>query len=173
MKGAGIVVGSAPCLHDDLKRALDLYPFAFVATVNGACVEIEHVDVVVAGHTVKAELFVAAREAAFPDGAPYEVWANYGSAGRRDEFKAAHRAVVELRAWDALGEPPPHQRRVGVTGRGLHRPASTARSSSSVVCSMVLSVVSISTAPGGLTSGATERFRSRPSRRTIPRRTSS
>jgi len=94
MSGAGIVVGSAPCLHDDLKRALNLYPFAFVVTVNGACVEIEHIDALVAGHTVKAGLFVAAREAAFPDSKFYEVWANYGSPNRRDEFKRDHRAVT-------------------------------------------------------------------------------
>lgn len=93
-KGAAIVVGSAPCLHDDLERALELYPFAFIATVNGACVEIEHMDALVAGHTVKAGLFVAARDAAFPDGKPYEVWANYGSPNRRDEFQRDHRTVT-------------------------------------------------------------------------------
>jgi len=59
MKGAAIVVGSAPCLHDDLKRALEIYPFAFIITVNGACVEVPEADAIVAGHTTKAEIFVA------------------------------------------------------------------------------------------------------------------
>ena len=41
-----VVVGSAPCLHEDLKRALELYPFAFICAVNGACVEIEELDAI-------------------------------------------------------------------------------------------------------------------------------
>lgn len=92
MTGAAIVVGSAPCLHEDLERALELYPFAFITTVNGACVEIEDIDVVVCGHTSKAKIFVAAREAAFPDGKPYQVWANYGSSACRQE---QHRCVTK------------------------------------------------------------------------------
>lgn len=81
---AAIVVGSAPCLHDDLKRALDLFPFAFVIAVNGACAEVEHADAIVAGHTSKAENFVAARLAAFPEGKPFEVWANWVSENRQN-----------------------------------------------------------------------------------------
>ena len=76
-----IVVGSAPCLHDDLERALELYPFAYVCTVNGACVEIEEVDAIVAGHTNKAEIFTEARRKAFPDGKPFEVFANWARVG--------------------------------------------------------------------------------------------
>lgn len=81
---AAIVVGSAPCLHDDLKRALELYPFAFIITVNGACAEIEDADAIVAGHTAKAEKFVAARLAAFPKGKSFEVWANWVSENRQN-----------------------------------------------------------------------------------------
>ena len=76
-KGAALVVGSAPCLREDMERALELYPFAFIATVNGACVEIEEADAMVCGHTAKSEIFVAAREGAFPDAKPIEVWANW------------------------------------------------------------------------------------------------
>jgi hypothetical protein len=61
-----IVVGSAPCLHDDLARALELRPFASVMLVNGACSAVEHAEHVLAGHTDKAELFQAARLQAFP-----------------------------------------------------------------------------------------------------------
>lgn len=77
-----IVVGSAPCLHDDLKRALELYPFAFICTVNGACIEIEEVDAIVAGHTNKAEIFTEARRKAFPTGKPFDVFANWAGGGK-------------------------------------------------------------------------------------------
>lgn len=84
MEAPAIVVGSAPCLHEDLNKALDLYPFAFVVTVNGACVEVEHVDAIVAGHTNKAEQFTKARKAAFPNGESFEVWANWASPNRKE-----------------------------------------------------------------------------------------
>lgn len=82
MKKAALVIGSAPCLYDDMEKALKLYPDALIATVNGACVAVEDVDVVVSGHTNKAEKFVAARRAAFPDCKPFEVWANWARRGR-------------------------------------------------------------------------------------------
>ena len=77
-----IVVGSAPCLHEDLKRALELYPFAFICAVNGACVEIEELDAIVSGHTDKAEIFTEARRKAFPEGKPFDVFANWARPGR-------------------------------------------------------------------------------------------
>lgn len=75
-------MGSAPCLHDDLKAALDLYPFAYVVTVNGAAGVVEGADAIVAGHTNKAEIFTKARRKAFPDGKPFEVFANWARPGR-------------------------------------------------------------------------------------------
>lgn len=75
-KSAAIVVGSAPCLYDDLEHALEMYPFAFILTVNGACVAVEGADAILAGHTNKAEKFAAARRQAFPDRS-FEVWANW------------------------------------------------------------------------------------------------
>jgi len=92
-KGAAIVVGSAPCLHDDLKRALELYTFAFIVTVNGACVEIKDADAIVCGHTSKSEAFVKARLAAFPDGKPFEVFANWTREGGRPVLE--HRSVTK------------------------------------------------------------------------------
>ncbi len=74
---AAIVVGSAPCLHDDLATALQMYPDAYVATVNGACAAVEHADAIVAGHTSKAEVFAKARRKAFPNGKPFEVLASW------------------------------------------------------------------------------------------------
>ena len=70
-------------MHEDLERALALYPFAFICTVNGACVEVEEVDAIVAGHTDKAEIFTEARRKAFPNGKPFDVFANWA---RRDRI---------------------------------------------------------------------------------------
>ncbi len=93
MKGTAIVVGSAPCLRDDLKRALELYPFAFICTVNGACVEVEEIDAIVAGHTNKAEIFTEARRKAFPNGKPFDVFANWAGSGSppKQEYRSVTR----------------------------------------------------------------------------------
>ena len=74
---AAIVLGSAPCVHDDLERALELYPGAFLIAVNGACTIVENIGAMVAGHTSKAPAFVKARREAFPDLALPECWANW------------------------------------------------------------------------------------------------
>lgn len=71
-----LVVGSAPCLHDDVARAKALYPDAEVMLVNGACVAIEDAEHVLAGHTGKAHEFAAARRAAFPHAKPWRLHAN-------------------------------------------------------------------------------------------------
>ncbi len=81
-----IVVGSAPCLHEDLQRALELYPFAFICTVNGACVEVEEADAIISGHTNKAEIFTEARRKAFPNGKPFDVFANGAREGNQFKF---------------------------------------------------------------------------------------
>ena len=36
-----LVVGSAPCLHDDMAAAFKIYPDAHVMLVNGACVAVD------------------------------------------------------------------------------------------------------------------------------------
>lgn len=92
MSKAGIVVGSAPCLHADLRAALEQYPDAFVLTVNGACAEVEKVDAILAGHTVKAELFTKARRKVFPD-SQFEVFASWTRPGRepRTEYPSVTR----------------------------------------------------------------------------------
>lgn len=71
-----VVVGSAPCAFEDLEAALWLLEDPFLIAVNGACTMVEHIDVMVAGHTAKAPAFVKARLEAFPGKLP-EVWANY------------------------------------------------------------------------------------------------
>ena len=74
---AAIVLGSAPCIHDDLERALALFQDALLVAVNGACTVVERIDVMVAGHTSKAPAFVRARLEAFPSVPLPEVWANW------------------------------------------------------------------------------------------------
>lgn len=71
-----LVVGSAPCLHDDLKAARDLYPDAHVMLVNGACVAVEDAEHVLAGHREKAEQFAEARRNVFPNAKPWRLHAN-------------------------------------------------------------------------------------------------
>ena len=71
-----LVVGSAPCLHDDMKAAFDLYPDAHVMLVNGACVAVEEAEHVLAGHREKAEYFAEARRTAFPFALPWRLHAN-------------------------------------------------------------------------------------------------
>ena len=62
-----IVVGSAKCLHDDVKRALELRPFGSLFLVNGACTAIENAEHVLAGHEEKSEAFAEARREKFPN----------------------------------------------------------------------------------------------------------
>jgi hypothetical protein len=62
-----LVVGSAPCLFDDVKRALRLRPFASLMLVNGACTAFENAEHMLAGHEEKAEMFVRERRKVFPD----------------------------------------------------------------------------------------------------------
>lgn len=76
-----LVIGSAPCLHEDVEKALNKRPTAELMLVNGACTAIEHVEHVLAGHTVKAELFAAARRAAFPKAWAWRLHANWARIG--------------------------------------------------------------------------------------------
>lgn len=79
MPGTLLVVGSAPCLFDDVERALVLRPFAALMLVNGACTAIERAEHVLSGHTDKAELFAAARRKAFPNAPTWRLHATIDS----------------------------------------------------------------------------------------------
>lgn len=70
------VVGSAPCLYDDIEKARELFPDAETMLVNGACVAIENAEHVLAGHASKAEEFAAARRATFPNAKPWRLHAS-------------------------------------------------------------------------------------------------
>lgn len=76
------MIGSAPCLHEDVSQALSKRPVADLMLVNGACTLIEHAEHVLAGHAVKAEIFAKARRDAFPNAIPWKLHATWA---RREE----------------------------------------------------------------------------------------
>lgn len=78
-----LVVGSAPCLFDDVQRALAIRPEAKIMLVNGACTALEHVDHILSGHTDQAETFAQQRRNKFPLALPWRLHAT---------IKEAHRA---------------------------------------------------------------------------------
>lgn len=71
-----LVVGSAPCLFDDVERALYLRPFSELMLVNGACTAFETAEHVLAGHEEKAEFFARERRKKFPDAPPWRLHAS-------------------------------------------------------------------------------------------------
>jgi hypothetical protein len=90
-----LVVGSAPCALQDLEKAQALYPFADVMLVNGACTLVEQAEHMLAGHTVKAEEFVAARRQRFPHtGARIFVHANWAHQKHRPQMTARYPSVT-------------------------------------------------------------------------------
>jgi hypothetical protein len=86
------VVGSAPCLFEDLEAARKLYWDYEIMTVNGACTAVEDAQHCLSGHTNKAEVFAATRRKAFPNAKPWRLHANWAlpkhRAGQypRDEY---------------------------------------------------------------------------------------
>ena len=68
-----LVVGSAPCLYEDVERALKLRPFASMMLVNGACTAFENAEHMLAGHEEKAEFFARERGKKFPSASPIRV----------------------------------------------------------------------------------------------------
>lgn len=87
MPGTLLVVGSAPCLFEDVARALELRPHAELMLVNGACTTIEGAQHVLAGHGDKAELFAAARRKAFPLAKPWRLHATISDKYRAEAQK--------------------------------------------------------------------------------------
>lgn len=86
------VVGSAPCLYQDLEAAKKLYWDYEIMLVNGACTAVEYAEHVLSGHTAKAEIFATERHKRFPHAPPWRLHANWAlpkiRAGQypRDEF---------------------------------------------------------------------------------------
>ena len=77
-----LVVGSAPCAHEDYEKAKALFPDSETMLVNGACTMIERAEHMLAGHTDRAEFFAAERRAAFP-GRPIRVHASWAKHRQR------------------------------------------------------------------------------------------
>ena len=100
-----LVVGSAPCLFDDVKRALQLRPFASLMLVNGACTAFENAEHMLAGHEEKAEFFVRERKLAFPDAPAIRVHACC-HAHRKDMMRSMFPSVTDW--W-------PHEKGTGAT----------------------------------------------------------
>lgn len=100
-----LVVGSAPCLFDDIRRALDLRPFASVMLVNGACTAIENAEHVLAGHEEKAEFFARERRAKFPNAPPWRLHA----------CTHPHRLAWAKQLFPSVTDWHPHETGVGAT----------------------------------------------------------
>lgn len=100
-----LVVGSAPCLFDDVEQALKLRPFAEIMLVNGACTALEFASHMLAGHEEKAEQFVRERQKAFPSAAPIEVHAS----------THAHRLSTAKQLMPSVTRWWPHEVGVGAT----------------------------------------------------------
>lgn len=66
-RGTLLIVGSAACVFEDFERARELRPYCDVLLINGAAQLIEQAQHVLAGHGDKADAFMAARAAKFPN----------------------------------------------------------------------------------------------------------
>jgi hypothetical protein len=87
MAGTLLVAGSAPCVHDDVQRALILRPLASIMTVNGACTLIESAEHVLSGHTDCSEAFAEQRRKKFPNARPWRLHATTDSKHAHDAAK--------------------------------------------------------------------------------------
>lgn len=103
--GTILVVGSAPCLFDDVKRALQLRPFASLMLVNGACTAIENAEHVLAGHEEKAEFFARERKARFPNAPPWRLHA----------CSHPHRMACAKQLFPSVTDWWPHETGTGAT----------------------------------------------------------
>jgi hypothetical protein len=99
-----LVVGSAPCLFDDVKRALAIRPFASMMLVNGACTAFENAEHVLAGHEEKAEFFARERERVFP-----------GTKYRLHACCHPHRRQMMASMFPSVTDWWPHEKGVGAT----------------------------------------------------------
>lgn len=80
-----LAVGSAPCLFDDVAVAQVMYPASDLMLINGAWTAYRHAQHLLAGHTNKSSLFMAARKARFPDAPPARVHATLSYPAQRTE----------------------------------------------------------------------------------------
>jgi hypothetical protein len=100
-----LVVGSAPCLYDDVDRALQLRPFAALMLVNGACTALENAEHVLAGHEEKAEFYARERRARFPNAPLWKLHA----------CSHPHRLATAKQLFPSVTDWHPHEIGVGAT----------------------------------------------------------
>lgn len=100
-----LVVGSAPCLFEDVERALKVRPFASMMLINGACTAFENVEHVLAGHEEKAEFFARERLARFPNAPAY----------RMHGCCHPHRKEMMKGMFPSITDWHPHEMGVGAT----------------------------------------------------------
>lgn len=100
-----LVVGSAPCLFDDVNRALRIRPFASLMLVNGACTAYESAEHVLAGHEEKAEFFARERRKSFPNAPPWRLHAT----------THPHRQAMCKQLFPSVTDWHPHEKGVGAT----------------------------------------------------------
>ena len=74
-----LVIGSAPCLYEDIDKALSLYPDAELLLLNEASGAVPEAEHILSGHTKKAKLFTDYRYKKFPDCKPFRVHASWSS----------------------------------------------------------------------------------------------
>lgn len=100
-----LVVGSAPCLYDDVEAALKLRPLASLMLINGACTAFENAEHVLAGHEEKAEFFARERKARYPNGPKYRLHAT----------SHPHRRQMMAQMFPSVTDWWPHEVGVGAT----------------------------------------------------------
>lgn len=80
-----LAVGSAPCLFDDVYEARKLYPDADKMLINGAWTAFSNAEHLLAGHTNKTGLFMAARLEKFPNAPTSRVHATLSYPAQKQE----------------------------------------------------------------------------------------
>lgn len=88
------MVGSAPCLFEDVESALRIRPLASLMLVNGACTAFKNAEHVLAGHEEKAEFFARERRIRFPDAPAWRLHACCHP-HRRDMMKTMFPSVTD------------------------------------------------------------------------------
>lgn len=103
--GVLLVVGTAPCVHDDIAAALALRSGADKLLINEAAGVIEVAQHVLAGHCYHADYYMRFRARAFPSAPPVLVHASYRN-GREMPKAVTHRwrgvATGGTSAWKAV-----------------------------------------------------------------------
>lgn len=108
-----LVVGSAPCLHEDFEAAMRLRPDAHVLLINEAMGALALAHHLLAGHSDKADQFLSYRREKFPFAPPVPLHATWREGMKMPAcvtHRWAHGADGATSAWKAV--------RIGLLGMG-------------------------------------------------------